>query len=680
MSRSQRRRTLFAGAIAVGILAFVTPQTLADEADEPVVEAELPNSGSVLGGDTFDLEVQVPVSPLTFVDGSIASGISALRTKSGQLYTTGANNFGQLGLGDTENRSSLTQVDLPEGKGTQWVYASSAQTMWTVSNVWGNNDFNQYGDKGVGHNLVPGKVESTKVLPFSMAVPVVPGSTPDALTQAGDYTGTNGKQYSVWRNTNDAGVGYDGINANQMNPYSSTWSNCAASRPYAVPYASASPVAAYRKGMVRGDGSIAGSCSDVFYSDSLAHAIIVHANKSGEHSAFLPVFPEYSAGAYQLPDGLFLDLDSKGYFGAAVSANGALYTWGDASTGALGFADATGAVGLSEAIPVPELQPGDKLIKVAAGTNYALALSQNGDVFAWGMNENGQLGTGDREPRVVPTKVASGMSFIMASDSTHSMAIGTDGTAWSWGQNKYGELGLGDLEDRLVPTPITLPAPTPATQVLFGEVEATVTEVTSDPATGLWKYQVQVPAHQAGPVPVAVLINEQPYDVGTHTYTFTAQMSATAQSEVGTSVPVTVQVPAEEAPYVNGITFTATSSEGTRAMFTGTFQDGVASLGTVTSTKPTIITVTGQASAVEGSDVPLSNESDVVVEFIKTPTPTEPPGPSGPAEKPGKNTAPPLVNSGANLPLGIALATLVAGLAAVIVSRITLRPRTQKQK
>ena len=42
----------------------------------------------------------------------------------------------------------------------------------------------------------------------------------------------------------------------------------------------------------------------------------------------------------------------------------------------------------------------------AAGLHHSAAVGEDGSLFVWGTNYHGQLGTGDTDRRLVPTRVA----------------------------------------------------------------------------------------------------------------------------------------------------------------------------------------------------------------------------------------------------------------------------------
>jgi alpha-tubulin suppressor-like RCC1 family protein len=65
-----------------------------------------------------------------------------------------------------------------------------------------------------------------------------------------------------------------------------------------------------------------------------------------------------------------------------------------------------------------------------------------GESWAWGQNDYGQLGDGTNTARNTPVQVRglSGMQDIDGGFG-HSLALKSDGTVWAWGRNKFGQLG-----------------------------------------------------------------------------------------------------------------------------------------------------------------------------------------------------------------------------------------------
>jgi alpha-tubulin suppressor-like RCC1 family protein len=83
--------------------------------------------------------------------------------------------------------------------------------------------------------------------------------------------------------------------------------------------------------------------------------------------------------------------------------------------------------------------------KVAAGNFHSLAIKTDGTLWSWGRNSEAQLGLGDTSARSSPVQVGALATWAMVSGGgSFSLAVKTDGTLWAWGENSYGQLGLGN--------------------------------------------------------------------------------------------------------------------------------------------------------------------------------------------------------------------------------------------
>lgn len=126
----------------------------------------------------------------------------------------------------------------------------------------------------------------------------------------------------------------------------------------------------------------------------------------------------------------------------AVTADGEAYCWGNDVTGNLGDVTA-GAVR-----PVPKRVDGfdAPVTQISAGADHTCALTSLGDVWCWGSDMSGQLGTGTNTFGVqrTPRKVAADVRFTQVSaGNTFTCALTTTGVPWCWGSNSYGQLGRG---------------------------------------------------------------------------------------------------------------------------------------------------------------------------------------------------------------------------------------------
>jgi hypothetical protein len=85
-------------------------------------------------------------------------------------------------------------------------------------------------------------------------------------------------------------------------------------------------------------------------------------------------------------------------------------------------------------------------------------LQSDGSVWAWGANEDGQLGDGTTTDRMTPVRVAKLDRIVaIAAGTYHNLALRTDGTLWSWGDNDAGQLGDGSTRTQHRPVRVGVP-------------------------------------------------------------------------------------------------------------------------------------------------------------------------------------------------------------------------------
>jgi len=135
-----------------------------------------------------------------------------------------------------------------------------------------------------------------------------------------------------------------------------------------------------------------------------------------------------------------------------VSDEGRIYTAGDNRHGQLGHGFRDPANNWSPKFAdVPSPVPGEigkmKVRLIAAGDDHCLAATEEGRLFAWGANSNGQLGVGRNDDQAEPTEVRELQDtgiVSMACGGRHSVVATRRGTqVWVFGSNVQGQLGLG---------------------------------------------------------------------------------------------------------------------------------------------------------------------------------------------------------------------------------------------
>ncbi|WP_259465322.1 InlB B-repeat-containing protein [Bifidobacterium sp. wkB344] len=159
----------------------------------------------------------------------------------------------------------------------------------------------------------------------------------------------------------------------------------------------------------------------------------------------------------------------------------------------------------------PDLPADFTYLQVSAGYFHSLALGSDGNAYAWGSNGNGRLGDGTTTDRHTPVRVKTpdrktypnlpaDFTYLQVSaGGSHSLALGSDGNAYAWGFNNAGQLGNGTTNQSRVPVPVVFNLQLVITGVRFDQT----------PVSGLTRgdggsVSVITPAHQPGTVTVSV--------------------------------------------------------------------------------------------------------------------------------------------------------------------------------
>ena len=140
------------------------------------------------------------------------------------------------------------------------------------------------------------------------------------------------------------------------------------------------------------------------------------------------------------------DVTSSASAAVVDTAGEQILAFGNNQSGQLGTGgSATNA--LAFRLPMVVLPDGVEVVDVAAGYEHGLALTDDGRLLAWGDNTYGQLGDGTFDPHETPVEItiagASDVVAVAASGSNSSMALTLDGDVYVWGSNSQGQLGTG---------------------------------------------------------------------------------------------------------------------------------------------------------------------------------------------------------------------------------------------
>lgn len=132
----------------------------------------------------------------------------------------------------------------------------------------------------------------------------------------------------------------------------------------------------------------------------------------------------------------------------AIKSDGTLWAWGDNSLGQLGDNTTINRASPVQVVDSDGIGFLSNVKAVSSNSYHTLALKSDGTVWAWGSNNNGELGDGTTQERNMPVQVVGESGIGVLSDIVsigtgmgYSIALKQDGTVWTWGSNNKGQLG-----------------------------------------------------------------------------------------------------------------------------------------------------------------------------------------------------------------------------------------------
>ncbi len=450
-------------------------------------------SGELGNGATAPKET-TPVDVLGLGDDvtllSLGSDHSCALTSTGGLQCWGANEFGELGNGTTDD--SLTPVDVVEGT-TQPVelpvkagslVSGDTHTcvVTTLGGVlcWGKNDNGQLGDATNISRTVPVKVNG---LPSGVAAIGAGNAHSCAVTDTGAV--------KCWGNNGGGrlGDGNSGVDASSNIPVNVVGLSASAT----VDGGTFHTCALTDTGGVKcwgnnafdqlgGDTNsptpidVAGLTSGVAQlSSGYSHNCVVTDgggvkcwgwNNSGQLGDGTTDNRNTPVDVTGLTSGV-ASVSAGRYHTCAVTDTGGVKCWGRGGEGQLG----NGGAASNTPVNVSGLSSG--VVAVSAGDYHTCAITDTGAVKCWGRGGSGQLGNDGTGTRTTPVDVVdldAGMAAVSAG-ADHTCALSRRGQVYCWGDNEFGQLGDGTMSERLAPVEVLFQAessqPTDLTESVY---------------------------------------------------------------------------------------------------------------------------------------------------------------------------------------------------------------------
>jgi len=379
--------------------------------------------------------IHVPaVGPVALPVGDPAMAVAAghghslALTRGGRVYAWGANATGQLGTGCASIVRCVTPLlveGLPDGDPVTAIAAGYQHSLAATRSgrvyAWGDNVSGQLGN---------GSAQSS---PMPVIVMGLPRNDPVVAVVAGyvhSVALTRSGRVFAWGGNRFGQVGQDGAT---IIPLPSAVPSLPAGDPVmAIAAGAAHTLALTRAGRVYAWGNQSTGQLGVITNGARGMSVAVSDLPPGDRVGAL------AAGS----------IDSL-----VATRGGSVYAWGNNGFGQLGHLD----VGYFSSIPVvvQGMPRADHVTSVAAGDYFSLALTASGYIYVWGQNNEGQLGTGNNLDAGTAVAVSvqpfGDRVAMVAAGGAHSLAVTAGGRVYAWGQNNDGQLGDGTTRSRNVP-------------------------------------------------------------------------------------------------------------------------------------------------------------------------------------------------------------------------------------
>lgn len=135
----------------------------------------------------------------------------------------------------------------------------------------------------------------------------------------------------------------------------------------------------------------------------------------------------------------------------ALDRQGGVWAWGANAAGQLGTGD------LGQRVAPVRVELPHRVRQVAAGDTHSLALDDAGRLWGWGANNFGQVGVvmglpAEQRFFTRPQRVRTGFKLArLDAGMLYSVAVSSDGDVFAWGWNGLGQLATDGLQASAAP-------------------------------------------------------------------------------------------------------------------------------------------------------------------------------------------------------------------------------------
>ena len=181
---------------------------------------------------------------------------------------------------------------------------------------------------------------------------------------------------------------------------------------------------------------------------------------------------------------IFSDVIVGNWHNLAITSKKKVYAWGKNKYGQLGLGHTNNLALPTSILPLSDPLNPKNVRCMAAGKSHSAVIAEDGDVYTWGRGWDGQLGHDvvteiELEPRIVP-HMENRASAAVSCGNAHTVVVTDNGNVWSWGDNKCGQLGTGNLISSATPVSLHTLEEQEITHVACGSEHTVVVTIANE--------------------------------------------------------------------------------------------------------------------------------------------------------------------------------------------------------
>ena len=394
---------------------------------------EIENTRSILAGlmqeGGYDITGDEDIDSL--LDLLVLSGINVIDIKQiacgyshtiilkydGSIWSCGNNGYGQLGLGNTTDQSTFTQVTTNIDNDVKQIDCGYYHTIILKNDgsVW-SCGYNTYGQLGLN--------STTNYTSFTQVTTNINNDVKQ-ISCGYQHTFILKNDGSVW----SCGInssGQLGLGTSGSDTYQTTFTQVTTNINNDVEEVICAGTGNHTF-IIKNDGSV-WSCGKNNYGQ-------LGLNDTTDRTTFTQVTTNINNDVEQISCG--------GGHTFIIKNDGSVWGSGYNTYGGLGLDDTTNRTSFTQVT----YNINNDVKQIACGAYHTVILKNDGSVYSCGYNRYGRLGLGDTTDRTTFTQVTTNINNDVKEvvcGTYHTFILKNDGSVWGCGNNSNGQLGLGD--------------------------------------------------------------------------------------------------------------------------------------------------------------------------------------------------------------------------------------------